>query len=302
MTYPGCPSVQSLVILPSALQGGSLPILPSVCPCCRLIRSSFCINVFPSSCLFSSLFCPSDYPSASACSFTTPPVLFWLFVYPHFSPSVFPSLCHYVISFCSFVNQSLLLALSVYPPVLLSFRLSYVCPFLCQSASIRSSIHPFFFYYCHLFCQYLFPCLYSSISPSYCPFVDLFVLLSVRSHSRPYISSCVRPSGLTTRLLFCSFLPVSLSARPTVYSFLFASLIAISTVNLLLPSRSSNSSWLCPFILPHVHPSVCYLCSQRFEFKRALYVFKHGVSAIGHRFDFHVNRSGPIAHKANANY
>ena len=100
----------------------------------------------------------------------------------------------------------------------------------------------FSFIFVIYFCQYLFPSLYYSISPSYCPFVDLFVLLSVRSHSRPYISSCVRPSGLTTRLLFCSFLPVSLSARPTVYSFLFASLIAISTVNLLLPSRSSNLS------------------------------------------------------------
>ena len=173
MTYPGCRSVQSLVILPSALQGGSLPILPSVCPCCRLIRSSFCINVFPSSCLFSSLFCPFDYPSASACSFTTPPVLFdcsftRTLVRLFFLPSV-TMLYH-----------------SVRSSISLSFSL---CQFT-RPFSFHSVFHTSVRFFASLHLSVLLYTLFSFIFVIY--FVNIFFLLFIilSLHPTAHLSTC----------------------------------------------------------------------------------------------------------------
>ena len=130
----------------------------------------------------------------------------------------------------------------------------------------------------------LHPTAHLSTCSSFC----LFVHIVVRIFLLVYVLLVWLPVCHFVRFCPSVFLPVQL------FILFFASLIAILTLNLLLPSRSSNLSWFCPFILLYVLPSVCFLWSQRFEYKRALCVFKHRVSAIGHRFEFQVNRSVPI--------
>ena len=79
-----CPSVYSSVILPSAFQR-----VLFVCHCISLTSTFFLYpSLSVSFCLLSSPVCLSHCLSTSACSSIRPSFLFWLFVYPHFFPSV----------------------------------------------------------------------------------------------------------------------------------------------------------------------------------------------------------------------